>query len=485
VINKIILVILIFTSTLSSQILRKNSFILGEAPVEKLLGNSITDILVDGNAIWFATGNGLSKTTNNGGSWQSYNNKHGLGRGGVSAITKWNNIIFVATAYDTTIKDEENKSLPVGSGLSYSTDSGLNWTYIPQPYYKTPIQGLSYDIAVIDSTVWMASFGQSLQVSPEFSSPDFNNSKKWRTVVPDEFAWDPSNNLRHRVFSVISVGDSVLWVGSAQGISRSNDKGKTWKQFEHKNQPNQISGNFVVALAHQKYKNKSIIWSATWTAKDETKTEYYAVSYSDDEGNTWKTTLHDEFVHNFFVKDSVIYAVSDRGVFGSTDFGASWSIRYSHSQIVDKFNGERIYSPEFYSVAVANDKALWLGSSDGLARTADAGKTWEIFRSFISTNSKDSPQTYSYPNPFSPTRHYVSRFQYHTTKQTNVTIKIYDFSMDIVKTVVQNKLRAVAGDYSEAWDGTDNSGRMVANGVYFYKIEKEGKTIWGKIVVLN
>ncbi len=36
------------------------------------------------------------------------------------------------------------------------------------------------------------------------------------------------------------------------------------------------------------------------------------------------------------------------------------------------------------------------------------------------------------------------------------------------------------------WDGTDDAGQMVPNGVYFYRIEKDsGDPFFGKILVLK
>lgn len=147
----------------NSQILTKGSYLLDRNSSSRIAGNAIIDILADEGTIWVATGNGLNKTTDNGQSWVTYDHRHNLGRGGVSAIAIKNGVIWAATAYDTTI---QNNILPVGGGLSYSTDGGDLWTYIPQPGV-TPIQGLTYDIALTDSSIWLACFGQSLQFSAD------------------------------------------------------------------------------------------------------------------------------------------------------------------------------------------------------------------------------------------------------------------------------------------------------------------------------
>ena len=77
------------------------------------------------------------------------------------------------------------------------------------------------------------------------------------------------------------------------------------------------------------------------------------------------------------------------------------------------------------------------------------------------------------------------RLQYNTKTTTTVTIKIYDFALDLVTTLVDGKERSM-GDFSDVWNGKNEEGEMVANGVYFYSVEIDGDgTYWGKIMVLN
>ena len=67
-----------------------------------------------------------------------------------------------------------------------------------------------------------------------------------------------------------------------------------------------------------------------------------------------------------------------------------------------------------------------------------------------------------------------------------MTVRVYDFGMNLVRTVVEEKDRFGSGDYAEVWDGRNDVGDMVANGVYFYKITLTGKTpLWGKVMVVN
>ncbi len=84
------------------------------------------------------------------------------------------------------------------------------------------------------------------------------------TLQPVAGAFGDESWLNHRVFSVLGVGDSTLYVGTAGGINKSTDNGISWQKFSHTNQTNPISGNFVVGLGYNEVDNS--IWAATWKA---------------------------------------------------------------------------------------------------------------------------------------------------------------------------------------------------------------------------
>jgi hypothetical protein len=85
----------------------------------------------------------------------------------------------------------------------------------------------------------------------------------------------------------------------------------------------------------------------------------------------------------------------------------------------------------------------------------------------------------------------VTTFAYKLSRDGNVTIRIYDFNMQYVKSVVENAPRKAAAPLGrstdsrfDVWDGTNASGRPVAPGVYYYKITAStGERSFGKIVV--
>jgi ligand-binding sensor domain-containing protein len=480
----LVLSVLLYQYTvLSGQILRKDAFRLDVPAQPGLTSNSINDVLVYSDTLWLGNSGGLSRTTDNGLSFESFTRQHGLGKGGVSGLAVSGEVVWVATGFDTIT---EFGSFQAGGGLAYSTDDGLNWTFVPQPVQVlgTTVNNITFDIALRGDEVWITSFAGSLQ-----RSKDFGNT--WEIIPPDSFVFDVNAiSLNHRAFSVITV-DSNLWVGTAEGINRSTDGGSTWTNFSHQNQPQPVSGNFVVGLARQKYNNRDVIWAATreTTSESQDTTEFRGVSWSEDQGLNWRTALEGETAFNIAFDDSVVYVATERGLFKSIDDGQNWALFPPMRQETD---GRQVLTNEVFDAGVSANHTLWAGTGDGLAKTADNGRTWNIVQVFSPAGKNGEPRTYAYPNPFSPNVHNTVdgqghvRFQYNTIANTQVTLRIFDFSMRLVSTIVAGKPRAANGDFYEIWNGLDRYGETVANGVYFYELVLTGDgSYWGKVIVLN
>ncbi len=515
-------VLIIFIGESKSQLLPKSFELLNKKNLEKTAtsptpaNNSVTDILIVGDTVWIATGQGVSMTTDRGNSWTNFTNDQTFGTEGVSAIGYYNGVFWAATAHD---ENTSSGSVQTGSGLRYTTDAGKTWTTVAQPrdsasdsviIYGTnhlralpvtvPEQNVIFDMAFTPGTIWIATWAGGLRKSTDMG-------KTWRRVVlpadfldsvkPSDtldFCYSPvsgkfcsGNNLNLEGFSVVEANDSTLYVGTAGGIDKSTDGGVSWVKFNHANQTNPISGNFVVALAYNKFDNT--IWAATWRA--EGATEFYGVSYSTDGGENWQTTLSGEKIHNFAVQNNQVIAVSDDGAFRASGNYKNWILP---NTITDSQSGISIFTTAFYSAAFQGS-SVWLGSSDGLARI-DENKNimwngdWKVF--FGSKPLSSAADTYAFPNPFDP-RTDILKIKYNANGNgVPVTIRIFDFGMHFVRTVIQNaprgnQLHSVgSGETLDYWDGTDDNGNMVPNGAYFYRIDAGSqKPVYGKILVLH
>jgi hypothetical protein len=74
----------------------------------------------------------------------------------------------------------------------------------------------------------------------------------------------------------------------------------------------------------------------------------------------------------------------------------------------------------------------------------------------------------NFPNPFNPS----TTINYQLPDAGNVRIVIYNMLGQMVKTLVNEEHSA--GYYSQLWNGTDDTDRKVASGVYIYRIEVTG-----------
>ncbi len=499
-----------------SHILSENSFQLSQTngTVSPQLSNTITDIVINNDTIWLGTAKGLSRSTDGGQSWKNYYNTPEFGKEDISALAVRGKDVWVATAHSI---DKDGQSLPEGSGLRYSSDGGTTWKVIAQPVdsknidtvffnsksliralgITTAINNITYDIAIAGNSVWVCSFAGMARRSTD-------NGTTWKRVIipPDNltsigpndslvFDLSPSggalglqNNLNHRAFSVLAENDSTIWIGTAGGINKTTNGGVSWIKFSKQTQVNPISGNFVVALGKQKTISKNIIWAATVAASD--NTEKKGVSFSEDGGLSWKQTLIGEFAHNFGFKNNIIYIPTDNGVFRSEDFGISWT---QTGTIYDKVTRQRYTQSKFFSAGSSGDTA-WFGGSDGLVTTIDNstnyfGSNWTISHASQPVSSRT--ETYAYPNPFAPDDEVV-RIHYNTRKTATakVTIRIFNFGMNLIDTPVQNVLREANREHDELWNGKKQDGSFVTNGVYFYQIVIDNdEPRWGKILVIQ
>ncbi len=481
---------------------------------DRPLSNSAVAFLVKGDSLWAGGGKGIDLTRDGGRSWKHYADISPFHGEDISAIDGEGNLLWIALAgsYKT-----DQGYVPEGLGLAYSTDNGGSWTPVPQPRepdnatvdtltygvnriralaVTTTVNNITYDVAVSPNAVWIASFAAGLRRSTDLG-------KSWQRIIlpPDyrdtmaptdtlDFDLSPVDrpdyqlrqNLNHRVFSVMTVGDSTVWVGTAAGINKSTDLGTTWRHFTFANQPKPISGNFVVALGRNVIGGKEMIWAATVNALD--SREFRGISVTSDGGDNWYTALRGEFCHNFGFKDSIAYAATSSGLYRSDDAGRSWA---GYTEFSDPQTHTRISDPACYAVAAQRD-TVWIATADGLVKgvdgtTAYLGSQWKILRAWQTLAA--GAGTYVYPNPFSPAAG-VCRVHYRMEGGSTVSIKIFNFAMEPVRTLVNKASRAGGGELDEIWDGKDDNGRVASNQLYYVRVQIDDRDpLWGKVILLQ
>lgn len=479
-------------------------------------GNSVEYIEFMGDDVWIATSVGLSKSEDGGDTWTNYK----FGDEGVSALGIKNDTVWIATWHPI---EADGQVVPVGSGLHYSADKGETWIDIPQPVDAQDDSSIVYgintlralplnveegnftrDIGFLGNEIWIASFYGGLRKSKDLGAtwqkvvlpPDNLNSISPTdtlnfTVSPSSGALGFENNLNHRYFSIKVINDTSLFIGTANGINKSTDGGISWDKFNHQNQEeNSMSGNFVLDMNYDHSRNT--LWAATWKAEGET--EYYGLSSTSDGGANWNTFLASENVHDISFTSNIdgsekdIIVATDNGVFRSADIGNSWILA---PEMRDDLTNVPLTTDKFRALNSKLDAELnnnlWFGSEGGSAKLVETGSIWEgEWKVFVSAPKIESnSESFAFPNPFTPDEGPVKIKYSFSGDSKSVTIRIFDFGMNLVRTVIQNVDRIGGNEFIDNWDGKDENSAIVPNGVYFYRIDiGDDEPVFGKIIVL-
>ncbi len=518
-----------------------------------ILSNVVTEVILQAdNLVWLGTGLGISiisdslsvKTLQdtldltNG----SYTTR--IPRGGISAMTTgdqggpYEKFMFAAAA------GSEN-DIPIGKGIVFTTDatdSTINWIYFDQPIddalsdtipfgdigfvavlpVTVPQANVTYDMDLSEEFAWTASWAGGLrrfkfsdQVWERVPLPMDNQHELTtckdtsyiriggRYILKDYYLnpRDPldGGNHNHKAFSVLSYSDTI-WVGTANGINRGILGSGNCIDWKHYSYPmDNLSGNFVVGLEIQRLNGKRIIWAATVNADD--PTEKRGISYTIDDGLSWNTALLGERIYNIAAFDSLVFAASANGLWKTED-GINWALyKPAHQAIpipntaiydLDEVLADEVYSVAFDNRSYYGDGSIWIGTGDGAAHSYDLdGLNWKIFRAEYDIN-----EDYAYPNPFSPYTHNVLNdngyVRFHTNEWSGtfvIDIDIYNFAMEKVYATSFDKRISSSGTLK--WDGRDQQGVYVHNGVYFVKLtypenqSSKPSPHWVKLIVVK
>ncbi len=443
-------------------------------------------------------------------------------KGGNPALSIKDDIIVFSGVVDTLVSTGYEVK---GTGLSYSINGGDSWTYLSQPIdtatvtdtthiitwggqdilsfsVTAEINNVSYDIAIDDKYIYSANWAGGVRRYNYLPAMDETN-KGWE-IIPlprdedidlhcgeintTEYLINPKDpsdqgNHNHKGFSVYVVEDTI-WVGTAAGINKgiiSNDDCIDWVKHYQSGLDN-ISGNWVIGFANQPLNGFNRLWAITWATKYPEKN---ALSYTDNGGSTWKISnpMDNNFgkVYNLHVKDNFIWASTENGLYISNN-GQYWE---KYNQFIDAITGEKILSESvFTSYFLETDEMLFIGTGDGLAIIDETTESTSIIRFW------EAPNPFSvYPNPFfindynqinndGHVRFIFSNPNYHHGK-----IDIYDFSMDRV--IQLNDSQLIGSESEVIWNGRNQYGEKVANGVYFCRLSLLGQHYWTKLAVIN
>ncbi|TVR36918.1 MAG: hypothetical protein EA390_00370 [Balneolaceae bacterium] len=497
--------------------------------------NSVSSLEASGSDLWL--GPGLNAWFENTGEIYVPQNADSVfsGRGRAFSLSVDGGRVFAGLGFTST---RGGDPVQAAQGYYQSFNRGDTWNFIPFPlderapdecdansigppcdlefeygdetYIRTritvPEQSPPYEVDFFENTLLSVNWASGLlrstdngenwerMILPPSTAPELvpERSYEWnsRTLEGQSVnRYDPRFDTNLLGFGLLIDDQQRVWVGTAAGINISENalhapRGEvSWRRVSWT--PNDNDGllaNWIVTIRQQPGTDR--VWMTNWRTDSQNR-DQNGIIYTEDGGETFHRFLEGIRVNDIGFWNSSIFAAADNGLYISDDDGNSWT---RLEQIVSP--NSFIRADTRYFALSATDQNLWVGTGDGIASTNDGGESWRIIRVDMPLSGgniyqPDAPdvKTYAYPNPYSPRQHSLVRIKFELRDQGPVTVRIFDFGMNRVRTLSVNSNRP--GSYEAVWDGTDQNGRLVANGTYFYVVDKPGGRDDGKILLMD
>jgi hypothetical protein len=308
--------------------------------------------------------------------------KHGIYRGQVAAITWKPFNQGLLTADISQIEWHKNRLYTIAfSGLHYSADRGMNWTYA----------GISSDniitsFLITDNKILVSTAEDGVLVSPD-----------------DVFNWQPANiGLHLRVNRLVKSGNSVFAL-TQDGIYRTSTLGQVWTKYCNNIDTLQFTdilfdNNILYAGTNYGF-YKSANDGASFTEVSGDIPRRYVPYVKKIDGKIWLKVGIDTHVspdgvswpRHYYVDYGVIFAhsfsVVGNEVFASTGTGYLFknitAAKWSYLKTIEGLNA---------NVFQKNDSFLYAGTSAGIWRLPLASVV-------LGVNSAKEDRITIYPNP--------------------------------------------------------------------------------------
>lgn len=87
----------------------------------------------------------------------------------------------------------------------------------------------------------------------------------------------------------------------------------------------------------------------------------------------------------------------------------------------------------------------------------------------VKSNGRGYSIEQNFPNPLNVSLTEATKIGFTLGAQENVTLRVFDMLGNVVRTLIDGEVR-LTGSHSANWDGRDNDGNIVANGMYYYQL---------------
>ncbi|MBK7140848.1 MAG: hypothetical protein IPH75_02060 [bacterium] len=342
--------------------------------------NVVIDIIEHAGGIWFATGDGVNFSFDNGETWLLYNTSNGLVGNDISAMYSGGGRLWISSNHIGTVAGGEEV---FSDGMSYTDDNGLNWvtpdwddTTLYPKYMTGPFRTI-YDISGAsgfrgENWLFATAFAGAVLCSND-------NGETWKRLFAtrdDSLNFEDSYRgldtlwWRNRAFSVVtdtSHGDSLyVWVGTAGGILQYVYLVPRDKFYARRVQEVAICESCSGSGNNYAWFGGVNGISGGHTSGGTFWTRFFLDDFIP--GGAWQTTALQEFGGVLFAGLSDSASDESQGLWVSTDQGDTYS-----PVSLDSVTGANRIVRDF---AAVNDRLYLAADQAGLWVSEDTGATW-------------------------------------------------------------------------------------------------------------
>ncbi|RLC55395.1 MAG: hypothetical protein DRH89_07770 [Candidatus Cloacimonadota bacterium] len=147
------------------------------------------------------------------------------------------------------------------------------------------------------------------------------------------------------------------------------------------------------------------------------------------------------------------------------------------ANIINRMNGQIVYSqptslhPFSIQKTTSNELILFENIDDEYIVYTNDPNYYTGIENYEILPVSEKYYLTNFPNPFNPT----TTIEFSIKNNSKVNLSIYNIKGQKIKTLTNKVLDA--GDHSIIWNGDDELGKVVSSGIYFYKLNVNGKTV--------
>jgi photosystem II stability/assembly factor-like uncharacterized protein len=326
-----------------------------------------------------------------------------------------------------------------------TTDSGYSWEdmteYVPEVFETDPFYFINQDIGFFcggsDTLSYQALIYKTI-----------NGGYDWSLTETPVLYYPYPYLVNYSVNKFFFLDENNGWAAcsafAGAGLSLStSDGGENWEVGIEPPPPDLFDIHFIDP-DHGGVAGRN----ASYTYVAITEDNFETISYQYDNSNWNQLALA-----ICFQNDSTIWITGEPGIINrSTDGGATFEI----FQVIDAY----LYTSQFFC-----NTGYIFGNQNALFKYVEP----VAIDNDVHIQTQDL-NIIAYPNPFNPS----TTISFSIPNESKVELAVFNIKGQKVKILTNNEFNK--GNHSVSWDGVDESGKPVSSGVYFYKLNVNGKS---------